>query len=184
MIYLILGDLYVPYKKPSLPNAIKKVIPQGKIQKILCTGNICTKKELRNLHAICNDIEAVRGEMDDFEMDLEREKVLNISNFKVGLVSSIGLPSNDPGRIALKQMELGVDILIHGGTHRPSADIRNDCLYLDPGSATGAPLLENPSSAPSFIILWISQGKATAYLYELGDDNELRKTQKDFIKGS
>ena len=43
MLVLVLGDLHIPHRASSLPALFKKLLVPGRIQHILCTGNLCTK---------------------------------------------------------------------------------------------------------------------------------------------
>jgi vacuolar protein sorting-associated protein 29 len=43
VLVLCIGDLHVPHRAPDLPGAFKELLKPGKIQCILCTGNLCGK---------------------------------------------------------------------------------------------------------------------------------------------
>ena len=43
MLVLVLGDLHIPHRASALPAKFKKLLVPGRIQHILCTGNLCTK---------------------------------------------------------------------------------------------------------------------------------------------
>ena len=43
MLVLVLGDLHIPHRTNTLPPQFKKLLVPGRIQHILCTGNLCTK---------------------------------------------------------------------------------------------------------------------------------------------
>ena len=43
MLVLVLGDLHIPHRTNTLPAQFKKLLVPGRIQHILCTGNLCTK---------------------------------------------------------------------------------------------------------------------------------------------
>jgi hypothetical protein len=40
---LALGDLHIPHRAPDLPAKFKSMLVPGKIQHIICTGNLCIK---------------------------------------------------------------------------------------------------------------------------------------------
>ena len=46
MLVLVLGDLHIPHRASALPGLFKKLLVPGRIQHILCTGNLCTKVRL------------------------------------------------------------------------------------------------------------------------------------------
>jgi putative phosphoesterase len=183
MLVLIIGDLHVPYKAHEISRIFRDHLQPGKIHQILCTGNVCVQSELDYLRTICNDIVVVRGEFDDEGISNIEQHVVQIGGFHVGLISSYNVfPVNDPSRLALKQRELGVDILIHGGTHKASAVLYEDAFYLDPGSATGAFTASDPNPVPSFILLNIQGTTAVAYIYTLGEDGAISVNKEKFTK--
>ena len=180
MLVLIIGDLHIPYKSHEICKLFREHLQPGKIHKILCTGNVCIKSELDFLRTICNEIEIVRGEYDDDSIPCTEQVVIPICGFKVGLVSSYKLfPISDQTRLALKQRELNVDILIHGGTHQASTYVYDDCFYLDPGSATGAYTADDP---PSFILLNVQATTAIAYIYTLDKEGNIQVNKQKFSK--
>ncbi|PKU78398.1 Vacuolar protein sorting-associated protein 29 [Dendrobium catenatum] len=43
VLVLALGDLHIPHRAADLPSKFKSMLVPGKIQHILCTGNLCIK---------------------------------------------------------------------------------------------------------------------------------------------
>jgi len=109
----VLGDLHIPFRTNALPQKFKQLLvrgtystqtPQrarldligtkkkkkkkkkvpGKIQKVLCTGNLCSKETLDYLKSLANDVVCTRGEFD--EGPFPETKVVQIGQFKVGLI--------------------------------------------------------------------------------------------------
>ena len=64
---LVLGDLHIPHRCNSLPNRFKKLLVPGKIQHILCTGNLCTKETFDYLKTLASDVHVVRGDFDEVQ---------------------------------------------------------------------------------------------------------------------
>ena len=62
---LVLGDLHIPHRCNSLPAKFKKLLVPGKIQHILCTGNLCTKESYDYLKTLAGDVHIVRGDFDE-----------------------------------------------------------------------------------------------------------------------
>uniref|UniRef100_A0A7N5K3Q0 Vacuolar protein sorting-associated protein 29-like n=1 Tax=Ailuropoda melanoleuca TaxID=9646 RepID=A0A7N5K3Q0_AILME len=56
MLVLVLGDLQIPHRCNSLPAKFKKLLVPGKIQHILCTGNLCTKESYDYLKTLAGDV--------------------------------------------------------------------------------------------------------------------------------
>ncbi|EAY05117.1 hypothetical protein TVAG_108510 [Trichomonas vaginalis G3] len=183
MLVLIIGDMFIPYKAHEISQVFREKLGPNKIHQILCTGNVCVKEELDYLRTICNEIVVVRGELDDEGVSNIDQTVLTIGGFRVGLVSSVGiLPPRDPAAYALKQRELDVDILIHGGTHKASAYVYDNHFYLDPGTATGAFTPLSPKPTPTFILLNVQGTTAVAYIYTLNEDGTIGVTKERFTK--
>ncbi|RVW90527.1 Vacuolar protein sorting-associated protein 29 [Vitis vinifera] len=49
VLVLALGDLHIPDRAPDLPPKFKSMLVPGKIQHIICTGNLCIKVLLSSL---------------------------------------------------------------------------------------------------------------------------------------
>lgn len=64
-LVLIIGDLHIPFRSNGIPSQFKKLLVPGKIQHILCTGNLCTKEIYDYLKTLANDIHIVRGDFDE-----------------------------------------------------------------------------------------------------------------------
>lgn len=64
-LVLVLGDLHIPYRCSSLPSKFKKLLVPGRIQHILCTGNLCTKESYDYLKTLASDVHVVRGDFDE-----------------------------------------------------------------------------------------------------------------------
>lgn len=43
VLVLALGDLHIPHRAPDLPAKFKSMLVPGKIQHIICTGNLCAR---------------------------------------------------------------------------------------------------------------------------------------------
>lgn len=65
VLVLIIGDLHIPHRIHDLPSKFKKLLVPGKIQQILCTGNVCDKETFEYLRSVANDVVVVRGDYDE-----------------------------------------------------------------------------------------------------------------------
>lgn len=61
----MLGDTHIPYRSHSLPIKFKKLLVPGRIQHILCTGNLCTKESYDYLKTLASDVHIVKGDFDE-----------------------------------------------------------------------------------------------------------------------
>ena len=62
---LVVGDLHIPHRASSVPAKFRKLLVPGKIQHILCTGNLCTKESVDYLKTLASDVHVVRGDFDE-----------------------------------------------------------------------------------------------------------------------
>ncbi|KAI8442481.1 hypothetical protein MSG28_005973 [Choristoneura fumiferana] len=155
---VILGDLHIPHRTGSLPPKFKKLLLPGRIQHILCTGNLCTKESYDYLKTLASDVHVVRGDFDE-NSTYPEQKVITVGQFRIGLVHGHQVvPWGDEESLALVQRQLDVDILISGHTHR------------------------NPT--PSFVLMDIQSSTVVTYVYKLlGDEVKLIHT-KPICNGS
>lgn len=81
-LVLVLGDLHIPHRCNSLPAKFKKLLVPGKIQHILCTGNLCTKDTYDYLKTLAGDVHVVRGDFDEVASSLDNDTFLCIFYIK------------------------------------------------------------------------------------------------------
>lgn len=84
MLVLVLGDLHIPHRASALPSKFKKLLVPGRIQHILCTGNLCTKETLDYLKTLASDVHVVRGEFDE-NLNYPEQKVVTVGQFRIGV---------------------------------------------------------------------------------------------------
>jgi vacuolar protein sorting-associated protein 29 len=65
VLILIIGDLHIPSRAPSVPAKFKKLLVPGKIQQTICTGNITDRETYDFLRSVSPDIHIVKGDFDD-----------------------------------------------------------------------------------------------------------------------
>lgn len=84
-----MGDLHIPHRCSSLPSKFKKLLVPGRIQHILCTGNLCTKESYDYLKTLASDVHVVRGDFDEVYILFNAIKYFDnflILNFNVTLI--------------------------------------------------------------------------------------------------
>ncbi|KAK1193582.1 VPS29 protein, partial [Pygoscelis papua] len=156
----------------------KKLLVPGKIQHILCTGNLCTKDTYDYLKTLAGDVHVVRGDFDE-NLNYPEQKVVTVGQFKIGLIHGHQvIPWGDMASLALLQRQFDVDILISGHTHKFEAFEHENKFYINPGSATGAyHALEN-HIIPSFVLMDIQASTVVTYVYQLiGDDVKVERIE-------
>ena len=65
VLVLVIGDLHIPSRAPSLPAKFKNLLLPGKIQQTLCTGNVTDRETYDFLRSVSSDIHIVKGDFDD-----------------------------------------------------------------------------------------------------------------------
>lgn len=65
VLVLVIGDLHIPHRIHDLPAKFKKLLVPGKIQQILCTGNVCDRETYEYLRTVSPDVHVVRGDYDE-----------------------------------------------------------------------------------------------------------------------
>ncbi|KAL6516734.1 Vacuolar protein sorting-associated protein 29 [Orobanche gracilis] len=209
VLVLALGDLHIPQRSPDLPEKFKSMLVPGKIQHIVCTGNLCTKEVHDYLRTVCPDLNITRGEYDE-DTRYPETKTLTIGQFKLGIChghqvetllsfESIScakelalteffvrnilevIPWGDLESLAMLQRQLDVDILVTGHTHQFTAYKHEAGVVINPGSATGAFSSITCDVNPSFVLMDIDGLRVVVYVYEL-IDGEVKVDKIDFKK--
>merc|ERR1712013_873210 len=114
MLVLVLGDLHIPHRASALPAKFKKLLVPGRIQHILCTGNLCTKETVDYLKTLASDVHVVRGDFEE-NTNYPEQKVVTVGQFRIGVCHGHQVvPWGDQESLALINRQLDCDILITG----------------------------------------------------------------------
>lgn len=181
VLVLVIGDMHVPHRAAGIPAKFKSLLTPGKIQHILCTGNLCSKEMHDYLKSLASDIHIVKGDFDEVS-GLPEDAKTTIGQLKMGICHGHQLvPWGDTERLMTKMRELDVDILISGHTHKWGCEKIDDKLLLNPGSATGAYSALTSKSTPSLLVMDIVQEEVTIFVYWL-DGEEVRVEKREYKK--
>jgi vacuolar protein sorting-associated protein 29 len=149
----------------------------GRIQHILCTGNLCTNETYDFLKTLASDVHVVKGDFDE-NNSWPEQKVVNVGQFRIGLIHGHQVvPWGDVESLAMVQRQLDVDILISGHTHKCETREHEGKYYINPGSATGAYNALDVEVIPSFVLMDIQGDGAVVYTYQLNPDVNVEKTE-------
>ncbi|KAJ9067822.1 Vacuolar protein sorting-associated protein 29, variant 2 [Entomophthora muscae] len=143
----------------------------GRIQQILCTGNLCTSDTYEYLRSVCSDVHVVQGDFDNVG-SWPLSKTITHGQYKLGLIHGHQIiPWGHPLSLDSQARQMGADILIFGHTHILEAYVSEGAFFVNPGSATGSytSLGGSASPIPSFVLLDIQDHLVTAYIYKLID---------------
>ncbi|KAI8060148.1 vacuolar protein sorting-associated protein 29-like protein [Gongronella butleri] len=182
VLALVIGDLHIPHRAHDLPLKFKKLLVPGKIQQIICTGNLCDTETFDYLKTIAGDITMVKGDFDE-NSNLPQAKVLTIGNLRIGVLHGHQvIPWGDTEALNITARQMDVDVLLSGQTHQFDAFEMNGRYFVNPGSATGA-YSANPETEniPSFVLMDIQGSNIVTYVYRLIDD-EVRVEKLQYNK--
>ena len=184
-LVLVLGDLLVPIKSPSIDDQFKSILLPNKITHLLCLGNIGNQDTLYWLQNLSSNLHIVKGDYDIYK-NYPEKKVVQIGSFRLGMIHGHQiLPPEDTDALLDIQRELDCDVLLSGFTYKYSINIHGNKLFLNPGSITGglSPLMDE--CVPSFILMAIIGDEMVIYSYVLNDRNEkFQVGQIEYKKGS
>jgi len=181
MLVLVIGDLHIPHRSHDLPAKFKKLLVPGKIQHVVCMGNMCTKEIFDYLKGLASDMTAVKGDFD--EGNYPDNKVLTLGQFKVGVCHGHNLvPWGDKESLAALQRQLDVDILITGHTHKFAAFEQDGKFFVNPGSATGVYSALTSDVVPTFVLMDLQGAHITTYVYQLKSEGEVKVEKIEFKK--
>ncbi|CAJ0931392.1 unnamed protein product, partial [Mesorhabditis belari] len=182
MLVLLIGDIHVPHRTFALPAKFRKLLVPNKMQHVLCTGNLCTRETYDYLRSLASDVHIVRGDFDE-DPKLPDTKVVTVGQFRIGICHGHQIvPWNDEKILEVLARQLDVDVLVTGHTHVCSIREREQRLYIDPGSATGAfSVIQDGPVTPSFVLLDVQPEQVVTYMYRL-IDNQVKVDRVVFKK--
>jgi len=177
-LVLVVGDCHIPHRAVGISEQFKRMLVPGKMQHVLCTGNLVTKEMHDELRSLSPSFHVVRGEFDD-NPNLPEQKVVQVGQFKIGLIHGHQVvPWGDPLALASVQRQMDVDILISGHTHKNEVNEYEGKWFINPGSITGAYSALDADVIPSFILLAVQGNRVVTFVYELhGDKVEVSKSE-------
>ncbi|KAJ1961814.1 Vacuolar protein sorting-associated protein 29 [Dispira parvispora] len=184
VLVLVIGDLHIPQRAVNIPDLLRSLLVPGKIQQILCTGNLTDRETYTFLRNIAEEIHVVKGDMDEPGIQWPESKVVQHGNIRIGLIHGHQIiPNGDTEALATKARQLDVDILITGHTNRFEAFDFDGKFFVSPGSATGAYNIPDGRRkvVPSFALLDIQDSYVITYVYQL-DRGRVKVDKLEFKK--
>lgn len=190
-LVLLVGDHHIPMRAVSIPSPFLQMLIPGKMQHVLCTGNIGDLEEYERLKGLVSGsvgggVHCVQGEYDFVYGTLPKNndgiapipsfpetKIVTLGKFTVGVIGGHQIvPWGDLTSLAMQRRKMNVDILVCGHRRQCGVEEYDGGYYLFPGSITGAYSVNDMSSAkgsvnPSFILLAVQGDKIVCYVYEL-----------------
>ncbi len=137
LLVAVVSDTHVGDKAESLPIPLLHKIRASSPDLILHAGDVTSHAVLEELEEIA-PVVAVRGNAD--HLHLPDEEVVDAGGIRIGMVHGHRFFSLNSHFLTLKAIDIGVDILIFGHTHRfyfESFSLHGRRVYLlNPGSPT------------------------------------------------
>ena len=177
-IVLLVGDMLVPQRIYDISEKFKTLLTPNKINHILCLGNMGSNESYEWLKTLSNNFHCVKGDY-DFDESLPDKKCVQIGEFKIGIIHGHQIiPPDDIDSLGCIQRELGCDILVSGYTHELSVKVKDNALYINPGSISGAfsPSIKN--NLPSFVLIALQGDIALLYMYIMDNDMKSFEVKK------
>lgn len=137
VLVLVIGDLHIPHRVHDLPAKFKKLLVPGKIQQILCTGNLCDRETYEYLRTVAPDVHIVRGDYDEVwsfhyynrhflsyhlmtlrQTPFPLSATVTHSPIRIGVIHGHQcVPTGDLSSLSAIARQMDVDVLISGHTH-------------------------------------------------------------------
>jgi len=101
---------------------------------ILHAGDIVDPDIL--LHLAPRNVLAVRGNLDPDLPELPHKRIIEVGDFRIGLVHGWGAPAGIVDRVLGEFADDALDCLVFGHSHQPLCERRGNLLLFNPGSPT------------------------------------------------
>ncbi len=171
----VISDSHVPYRADEIPEQFLE--RAGEAELVVHCGDFETREVYERLDALADELVAVKGNCDRFQLDVsqtfEREGV------RFGVYHGSGItPRGHHPTLVETAKKLDVDVLLHGHTHEQEAVKVDGKVLLNPGSCTGVGGGTATESAPSMMVVEPGE-KLAARLLKLVD-GEVESGYRDF----
>ncbi len=147
MLLAVTSDTHHGDKTSNLPSLLLKELEKRKPDLILHAGDVTSAELLERLESIAPTI-AVKGNAD--HLGLPEEEMVDTGNVRIGLLHGHQFFSLNAQFLTLKALDMGVDVLIFGHTHRfyhEAYSLHGERVtLLNPGSPT-FPRMDRPGFA-------------------------------------
>ena len=184
-IVLLVGDMLVPQRIYDISEKFKTLLTPNKINHILCLGNMGSSESYEWLKTLSSNFHCVKGDY-DYDESLPDKKCVQIGEFKIGIIHGHQIiPPNDIDSLGSIQRELGCDILVSGYTHELTVKVKDNALYINPGSISGAFSPSIKDNLPSFVLIALQGEIALLYIYIMNNDLKTFDVKKiEYVLGS
>jgi uncharacterized protein len=132
----VISDTHIPERASKLPEKLLKGLAGANM--IIHAGDLVDIRVLESLKAVCPDVRAVAGNMDDAHgvRVLPEKLVVEAGKFRIGVVHGYGPPSGLPTMVRQIFKKDKVDVIIFGHSHEPLCSAEETPWVFNPGSPT------------------------------------------------
>lgn len=184
-LVLVLGDMHIPHRASAIPEKFKRMLVPNKMQHVICTGNLGSKKNYDSLRDLAPNVHVVSGDVEysgPQATPFPETCVVSVGEFRIGVIHGHqAIPWGDHMALSMWRRKLGCDVLISGHTHNNEVVEQEGFYHINPGSITGAYSPTMPDVVPSFVLLAVQGAKVVCYVYELVD-GEVDVSKTEFSK--
>jgi putative phosphoesterase len=162
---LVFGDAHIPSRRDSIPASFYSHIEGADYDFALVTGDLVRENEMRAAMPTLPTCYIVQGNM-DYGRGFDFHKQIQIDDFNILLIHGTQLrPRGNIKQLREVVMNVGADVGIHGHTHRPTIDLQEGRLFLNPGTISGATGGWAGKDDASFIELEMAGSQMTVILH-------------------
>eukprot|EP00759_Apiculatamorpha_spiralis_P011250 PhF_6_TR18658/c0_g1_i2/m.27272/K18467/VPS29; vacuolar protein sorting-associated protein 29 len=182
VLYLVVGDLHIPYRASEIHPLFKKMFVPGRINHIFITGNLVSNEMMEYFKSICTDVTFTRGDFDEYAKEIPEVRVVKLGDITFGVIHGHQVvPWGDKESLAVWQRKLDCDVLISGATHHQKVFEQEKKFFVNPGSLTGACSPFECDVTPSFVLLDVNGPEIQAFIYTV-EDGEIKVRKKEYRK--
>ena len=130
----VIADTHLPRGARRLPEQCLEALRGADL--ILHAGDVVTAAVLEELRALGPPVEAVRGNIDEPELQqlLPEERVVTAGEARIGMIHIPGPAAGREARLAARFPDC--DAVVYGHTHIPQVELFQHLWILNPGSPT------------------------------------------------
>lgn len=104
----------------------------GKMQHVICTGNVGANKQLDEIRELAPNVHIVAGDYDSSQ-EFPETQVIQVGDFRVGVVHGHQvIPYGNHDALARQRRKLHCDVLISGHTHQNEITEYDEHYHINP----------------------------------------------------
>ena len=178
---LVFGDAHIPSRRDSIPEAFYDHIKQTNYDVALITGDLVRESDMRSALPPLPRSFIVVGNM-DYGSRYNFHEQIQLDDFKVLLLHGTQLrPRGNIKQLLEIVHEIEADIAIHGHTHTASIELRENRLFVNPGTISGATGGWGVKTDASFIELEVNKNELLVKLIHT-DWKIVKESTLQFLK--